>query len=497
MKGVIYTRYSTELQTENSTEAQVNACLDYAKKNNIDILDIYSDEEKTGIYVKNRFRFQDLLNDALLKKFDCVLIYDVTRGSRNVVDWFEFRQTMKQLDIQVISITERLGDIYDPNNFLTELITVGMGQHFVLQTRLKTIEGKRTKAKHGLFLGGYAPLGYDIKDQKYVINDKEAVVVREIFRLYNQGTPLKKIIQKISKYNVVGKRGKPLVITSLYSILKNIRYTGTYVWMEYNEKQMHRYVGKKSNNPVIIENIIPPIINEEEYNMAQERIKNRKVKGQNRSKNNYLLSNILKCGECGSNMFGVTNMNQKHIKTQSYVCSGKRKYHICTLSNVSKQLIEERVSKTVYEWLANLDVHKLSNTIAKDFNQRSDDKEKISKLNKINKQIQNITEAIKNGISYPELMREYESLRTEKEALTQSLNNNCITADPKLLKFNIENVLAKEIEMLNSNDMESVVKRFVKEVTVYKDGTLDIIIGLPRMISNVPVVNDNGCGGKI
>ena len=183
MKGAIYTRYSTSNQTKNSTETQVNACVEYCKRNNIEVEFIFSDEETTGTNTQ-RQQYQNLLNVAENKLIDCVVLYDVTRGSRDVVDWFNFRKEMKALDIQVLSVTEQIGDILNPDNFLTELIHIGIGQHTVLQSRQKSIDAKYNKAKHAAFLGGFAPLGYDIVNQQYVINQKEAEVVRRIFNLY-------------------------------------------------------------------------------------------------------------------------------------------------------------------------------------------------------------------------------------------------------------------------------------------------------------------------
>ena len=77
---------------------------------------------------------------------------------------------MQSHNIAVLSATQTLGDISNPNDFLVELISVGLGQHMVLQTRQKSIAGVAIKAKQGVFLGGVAPLGFDISGGKYIIN---------------------------------------------------------------------------------------------------------------------------------------------------------------------------------------------------------------------------------------------------------------------------------------------------------------------------------------
>ena len=128
-----------------------------------------------------------MLSDARLKRFDAIVLYDLTRGSRDIVDWFTFRNEMRDLGIRVVSIHDHLGDISQPGDFLQELITVGIGQHQVLTTRQKSIDGKRNRAKEGKFCGGVPPLGYDIVDGRYVINEREARVIRTIFEMYGSG----------------------------------------------------------------------------------------------------------------------------------------------------------------------------------------------------------------------------------------------------------------------------------------------------------------------
>jgi site-specific DNA recombinase len=73
---------------------------------------------------------------------------------------------MLRIGVQVISATQKLCSITNPNGFLVELISVGLGEHQVLVTRQKSIAGTTEKAKQGIFCGGIPPLGYDIEDRK-------------------------------------------------------------------------------------------------------------------------------------------------------------------------------------------------------------------------------------------------------------------------------------------------------------------------------------------
>ena len=240
MKTAAYARYSTDKQTDNSIATQMDGIIKFCQSNGYDITATYVDEAQTGTNT-NRKGFMDLLEGARAKKFEAVVIYDISRGSRDVADWFNFRKEMQAHNITVLSATEKLGDISNPNDFLVELINVGLGQHMVLQTRQKSMAGVAQKAKEGQFLGGVPPLGYDVVEGEYVINSAEADIVRSIFNMYAAGASYDKILEKHKGYR--GKRGRPIGKNSIKFILNNERYVGVYSWNKQKVKSLKHLVG--------------------------------------------------------------------------------------------------------------------------------------------------------------------------------------------------------------------------------------------------------------
>lgn len=197
-----------------------------------------------------------------------------------------FRKQMSLLGIQVVSATQHLGDITDPSDFLTELISVGLGEHQVLDTRKKSIAGTTERAKKGLFCGGVPPLGYDIEDGQYIINDAEANVVRKIFAMYAAGKGYAAILEAVK--GVKGKRGKPIGKNSLYSILRNERYIGTYTWFRRKCKLMRKWAGGSPNPDAIrIDGVIPPIIDDKTWIEVQNRMDDNKRRASNKAKQEY------------------------------------------------------------------------------------------------------------------------------------------------------------------------------------------------------------------
>lgn len=156
MKAAAYARFSTDRQTDNSIAYQLKEIKKYCAEHDIPITATYTDEGCTGTNA-DRAGFQAMVAAARAGQIDAVVIYDISRGSRDVGDWFTFRKAMMYLGVTVISATgQRLGDLTNGNDFLLELLTVGMGQAEVLGTRQKSIDGVAVKAKQGVFLGGVA-----------------------------------------------------------------------------------------------------------------------------------------------------------------------------------------------------------------------------------------------------------------------------------------------------------------------------------------------------
>lgn len=339
-----YARFSTDRQRETSIEAQLSAISGYCAREGHELLpDPYIDMGQTGTNT-GRGGFQRLLQDARARRFEAICVYDVSRGSRNVADWFGFRREMEDLGVRVLSVTEQLGSMDDPADFLRELITVGIGQHMVLQTRQKSIAGKRVRAAKGLFCGGIAPLGYKIEDGHYVIVPEEARVVREIYSLYCAGCSYGEIIARLEPR---GRYGGRMKANSIHDVLRNPRYTGRFVWFEHEEQHMRKRVWR-SGDMMEIPDAIPRIIDDATWTEVQNRMDNKSLKPAR--KNTYLLSGLIRCGECGRAMYGATITAKGHTYVR-YICSGKRDPEIrCEARNCNAADVDGYIARCLRDY---------------------------------------------------------------------------------------------------------------------------------------------------
>ena len=134
MRAAAYTRFSSDKQDPNSIDAQLSAITRYCQNNGHTLVATYIDMAQTGTNME-RPDFQRMLEAAKAKAFDCVVVYDMSRASRDIGDWFAFRKLMRSLNVSVFSATEKLGEYDNPGDFIQEGITALLGQHTVLQTR--------------------------------------------------------------------------------------------------------------------------------------------------------------------------------------------------------------------------------------------------------------------------------------------------------------------------------------------------------------------------
>lgn len=483
MKAAAYARYSTDHQTQNSIAYQLDAIRSYCREHSISIVATFTDEAESGTNM-DRPGFRAMVAAAGRGEFEAVVIYDITRGSRDVGDWFTFRKAMMMLGIQVISTTQELGDLTSGNDFLVELLNVGLGHREVLETRQKSIAGVAVKAKQGKFLGGVPPLGYDVVNGSYVVNPIEARIVQTIFELYSAGRSYNQILDAVA--GAIGKRGRPLGKNSLHSILTNERYIGNYFWNKRQVKLFRKWAGGTPNpNCVRIEGMIPAIVSGELWEKVQKRMSDNKRNARNKAKRTYLLSGLIECEECGATYVGHTSTNKKGYQTSYYVCGNKYRTRTCSAKNINADEIETFVVQQLKAYLLETDFEAESKHIADQVNGSTPDlKAERAELASITAQINNGLKAILNGMDIPELRDEMDKLRVRKGELEDIIGRrtaNRAQIDPQ----KIVQIFQDAIDNWDT-DLPTIIKQHITKIYAHTDGSISVNIG----------VHLNGCGDR-
>ena len=176
--AVIYARYSSDSQSEQSIEGQIHVCKDYAEKNDIIVIDTYIDRAMTGTN-DNRVAFQKMLKDSSNHQFSLVLVYKLDRFSRNKYESVIHKKTLKDNGVSLISCMENIPNT--PEGTLMETLLEGFNQYFSEELTQKVNRGLRESWLKGNATGGKKVFGYDIINKKYVINEYEKDIIIYFF----------------------------------------------------------------------------------------------------------------------------------------------------------------------------------------------------------------------------------------------------------------------------------------------------------------------------
>ena len=223
--AVIYARYSSASQTEQSIEGQLHVCAQYAKANDLIVVDTYIDRATTGTN-DNRAAFQQMLKDSENAAWEVVLVYAIDRFGRNSVEVALNKQRLKTNGKVLISATQRTSDNLDGtknlDGILLENVYIGIAEYYSAELSQKILRGLRESRRKGQFCGGKIPYGYYVRDKKVQVDEEKAEVVRFIFRQYAAGVYVPKIICKLNEKGLL-HNGKPFLPNAIYGILRNER----------------------------------------------------------------------------------------------------------------------------------------------------------------------------------------------------------------------------------------------------------------------------------
>ncbi|ENZ9420625.1 recombinase family protein [Clostridioides difficile] len=423
-KAVVYARFSSDNQRDESIDAQLRAINEYADKNNIKIVNQFIDRAKSATSDK-RPEFQNMIKfcEADTTGISMVIVHKLDRFSRDKYDSAMYKQKLKVKGIRVVSVLENLDN--SPESLILESVIEGMAQYYSANLAREVAKGQKENALKALHNGGDAPLGYDVAhDKTYTVNEEEAQAVKIIFDRYIKGYSYSKIIDELNDLGYKTKRGNKFGKNSLHGILNNEKYTGVYV---FNKTQRKGVDGKrngheqKSEDEIIkVEGGIPVIIDKEVFEQAQEMIqKRKKTPGAHKATTTYLLTGLIKCGECGHAFQGHKRKDSYGNEYVSYRC-GCRKQKRDYLEEFILQELEKNI-------LNDEAIPALSKALNEKLNYKNESNAELlknldQKLEKVNKEISNILNAIMNGIVSSMLKDKLDELEQVKLNLDLKMN---------------------------------------------------------------------------
>ncbi len=500
IKGVAYCRYSPgHNQREESIEAQLRAIYDYADKNGITIIKEYIDRAQTGT-ADDRDAFKAMIRDSERKLFEIVLVHKVDRFSRNRYDSAIYKRKLRENGVKVIYVAQQISE--GPEGAMMEAMLEGMAEYYSRNLAQEVMKGLKENAYECKFCGGRPPLGYyiDPATMKYVVNESEAEVVRKIYNLYLEGHGYLDICDILNNEGKTTKAGAKFGKNSIYEILRNEKYTGTYIYNRAAKKvngKFNRHTVNKDSDVIKIVGGLPEIISGEAWEQVKLIMNSRVRSKHNRKpKEIYLLSGLLRCGICGSAMTTDTRHMKNRDKSYYYYrCYRNNGKNSCNLQVWSRDDLENMVLDEFEKRLfsgESLDrfAEKLYSHFSQEENALNDDISKFqNELVGINKKINNITEAIAEGGNFASLKDRLHSLETQKASMETE-----IAEAENMRKFNIPSIDFIKKHLAQYGSIRSVSREMQK---TFLNEKIRLISVFSDHIDVAIDVNPTGCGRRI
>ena len=340
--AVIYPRFSSHGQNEQSIEGQIRICREFAESKGFNVVKIYPEKAKTGTN-DNRPAFQQMIKDAATKTFQHIIVYKFDRFARSRRDSIMYKELLKEkYGIKVLSALEPITD--DEGGEFYEMFLEWNDEKYSKRLSKRVRDGLDTSVANGLFCGGFLIYGYKIhkepitgKNDRYiktvVIDEEQAETVRYVFTEYVKGTEKKDIAAAL---NAQGKKynGKPFKGRTFDKWLSYEKYTGAFT-----------FGGRECDN------MYPAIIDKALFLKAQERLKrNKYFSGSNSAREPYLLTGKLYCGHCGEPMISGGGTSHTGATYYYYDCK-KMKQRLCDKKRENKNTLERHVTALTVDYL--------------------------------------------------------------------------------------------------------------------------------------------------
>ena len=326
MKAVIYARYSSDNQREESIEGQIRECTAFAEKNDITVLKHYIDRAYSA-RTDHRPAFQEMIKDSDKHLFDMVIVWKLDRFSRDRYDSARYKVLLKKNNVRVVSATEVISSGAD--GILLESVLEGFAEYYSADLAEKVTRGMTENALKRKFNGGSMPIGYVIdEEQHFQIDPLTAPFVLEAFKRYIEGATMKELIDFFKEKGIKNKNGRDINYNSIQRMLNNRRYIGEYAFRD-----------------IVVPDGIPAIIPKELFDRVQTKLaKNKKSPARHKAEEDYLLTTKLFCGCCGAYMCGDSGNGRSGEVHRYYKCvSIKKRRAICNKKSVRKDWIEDIV----------------------------------------------------------------------------------------------------------------------------------------------------------
>lgn len=392
----LYARYSDTKQDDGySIEYQLSECQDYLSKQGLSLTKTYIDQAISGTKVAGREAFHELIHDVKNDLIDIVIVYKFSRMFRNAYESHKYRKLFKKHGVRLVSVTQQVDDDTSAGQLMIGVMAnIDEYQSAVISDHVKS--AMREMVANGFFAGGTVPYGYKLEAvqhgkktrKKYVPDEFESQIVKELFELYADNYSLRYLQSYLKDKGAFTRLGKYFSIQTICRMLRNDFYIGI---LRYNAQ---------GHEPIVVTDIIPPIIDKALWDKVQHRHSRQKNVNPRKHKELYSLTGKIQCAYCGNHFFGIRSgsvQNGKKYDYKYYVCSESKGYQTCSCKRIRKDYLEDVVLQEIKKHILNEKaIYQIANEILQSLN--SNPKEQKDKLKQLKTEQSAIKEEMKELI---------------------------------------------------------------------------------------------------
>ena len=457
MTAVIYARYSSDNQREESIEGQIRECTAYAEKNGITVVKHYIDRALSA-KTDNRPDFQQMIKDSEKRLFDIVLVWKLDRFARNRYDSTHYEYQLERNHVKLVSATEPISD--SPAGIMVKSMLTGMAEYYSAELSEKVVRGMTENVLKGKYNGGTIPIGFKVDEEKFFqVDPLKAPFVVEAFQRYNDGATMKELMNWLNDSGVTTNRNQKFTYNSVQKLLTN-----------------KRYIGENHFKDIVMPDSIPAIVDKDLFEEVQQKIKkNSRAPARHKAEDDYLLTTKLFCGMCGAMMFGECGTGRNKVVHHYYKCATAKRFKTCKKKTVRKEWLEDLV---VAETMKLIQDDAVIDAIVAEVMELQDQENTTlplleKQMREVENGIENMLNAIQAGVLTNSTKSRLEKLEAQQKELEVRIAEEKI-ARPRLSENQVRFWLTRfrKLDPNVKSHRETLINTFVNAVYLYDEKVL-------------------------
>ena len=457
MTAVIYARYSSDNQREESIEGQIRECTAYAEKNGITVVKHYIDRALSA-KTDNRPDFQQMIKDSEKRLFDIVLVWKLDRFARNRYDSAHYEYQLERNHVKLVSATEPISD--SPAGIMVKSMLTGMAEYYSAELSEKVVRGMTENVLKGKYNGGTIPIGFKVDEGKFFhIDPLKAPFVVEAFQRYNEGATMKELMNWLNDSGVTTNRNQKFTYNSIQTLLTN-----------------KRYIGENHFKDIVMPDSIPAIVDKDLFEEVQLKIKkNSRAPARHKAEDDYLLTTKLFCGMCGAMMFGECGTGRNKVVHHYYKCATAKRFKTCKKKTVRKEWLEDLV---IAETMKLIQDDAVIDAIVAEVMELQDQENTTlplleKQMREVENGIENMLNAIQAGVLTNSTKSRLEKLEAQQKELEVRIAEEKI-ARPRLSENQVRFWLTRfrKLDPNVKSHRETLINTFVNAVYLYDEKVL-------------------------